>query len=60
EGVENCDIDIRVQVAGYPHPKLEFSFNQNPIELKGRYTLKELKSGWYVFTITNARSTDAG
>lgn len=36
EGVDNCDIDIRVQVAGYPKPKLEFSFNQNPIELKGR------------------------
>ena len=37
EGVENCDIDIRVQVAGYPKPKLDFSFNQNPIDLKGRY-----------------------
>jgi hypothetical protein len=36
EGVENCDIDIRVQVAGYPKPKLEFSFNQRPFELKGR------------------------
>ena len=37
DGVENCDIDIRMQVAGYPKPKLDFSFNQNPIELKGRY-----------------------
>jgi hypothetical protein len=37
EGVENCDIDIRFQVAGYPKPKLDFSFNQKPIELKGRY-----------------------
>jgi hypothetical protein len=36
EGVENCDIDIRVQVAGYPKPKLDFSFNQKPFELKGR------------------------
>jgi hemicentin len=39
EGVENCDIDIRLQVAGYPKPQLEFSFNQRPIELKGRYDL---------------------
>jgi hemicentin len=37
EGVENCDIDIRVQVVGYPKPKLEFSFNQNPITFAGRY-----------------------
>lgn len=37
EGVENCDIDIRVQVAGYPKPKLDFSFNQKPIEFKDRY-----------------------
>ena len=37
EGVENCDIDIRVQVAGYPKPKLVFSFNQNPLDLTGRY-----------------------
>ena len=36
EGVENCDIDIRVQVAGYPKPKLDFSFNQRSIDLKGR------------------------
>ncbi len=36
EGVENCDIDIRVQVAGYPKPKLDFSFNQSAIDLKGR------------------------
>ena len=36
EGVENCDIDIRVQVAGYPKPKLDFAFNQNPINLTGR------------------------
>jgi hypothetical protein len=36
DGVENCDIDIRVQVAGYPKPKLDFSFNQRPFELKGR------------------------
>jgi len=60
DGVENCDIDIRVQVAGYPKPKLVFSFNQKPLELKGRYSLKELKDGWYVFTITNAQNTDAG
>jgi hypothetical protein len=37
EGVEDCDIDIRFQVVGYPKPKLDFSFNQKPIELKGRY-----------------------
>jgi hemicentin len=37
EGVENCDIDIRLQVAGYPKPKLDFSFNQRPLEMKGRY-----------------------
>ncbi|CAF4411341.1 unnamed protein product, partial [Rotaria sp. Silwood2] len=60
EGVENCDIDIRVQVAGYPKPKLEFAFNQNPIDVKGRYSLKELKDGWYVFTIANAKRSDAG
>ncbi|CAF4747141.1 unnamed protein product, partial [Rotaria sp. Silwood1] len=60
EGVENCDIDIRVQVAGYPKPNLEFAFNQNPIDLKGRYSLKELKDGWYVFTIANTKRTDAG
>lgn len=36
EGVENCDIDIRFRVAGYPKPKLDFSFNQKPIDLKGR------------------------
>jgi hypothetical protein len=36
EGVENCDIDIRVQVAGYPKPKLVFAFNQNPLDLTGR------------------------
>ena len=36
EGVENCDIDIRVQVVGYPKPKLEFSFNQRPLDLTGR------------------------
>lgn len=36
EGVENCDIDIRLQVVGYPKPKLEFAFNQRPIDLKGR------------------------
>ena len=36
DGVENCDIDIRVQVAGYPKPKLDFSFNQKPLDLKGR------------------------
>ncbi|CAF1262379.1 unnamed protein product, partial [Rotaria sordida] len=60
EGVENCDIDIRVQVAGHPKPNLEFAFNQNPIDLKGRYSLKELKGGWYVFTIANAKRSDAG
>ncbi|CAF3575459.1 unnamed protein product [Adineta steineri] len=60
EGVENCDIDIRLQVVGYPKPKLDFSFNQRPIELKGRYALKELKSGCYVFTIMNAQHSDAG
>ena len=37
EGVENCDIDIRFQVAGYPKPKIDFTFNQKSIELKGRY-----------------------
>lgn len=37
EGVQNCDIDIRFQVAGYPKPKLDFSFNQRPLELSGRY-----------------------
>lgn len=37
DGVENCDIEIRLQVAGYPKPKLDFSFNQKPFELKGRY-----------------------
>lgn len=36
EGVENCDIDIRVQVAGYPRPKLDFAFNQRPLDLQGR------------------------
>jgi hypothetical protein len=36
EGVENCDIDIRVQIVGYPTPKLEFAFNQRPIDLGGR------------------------
>lgn len=36
EGVENCDIDIRFRMAGYPKPKLDFSFNQKPIDLKGR------------------------
>jgi hemicentin len=36
EGVENCDIDIRVQIVGYPKPKLDFSFNQKTIEMKGR------------------------
>ena len=36
DGVENCDVDIRVQVAGYPKPKIEFSFNQKPLEFKGR------------------------
>lgn len=36
EGVENCDIDIRVQIAGYPKPKLDFSFNQRPLDLTGR------------------------
>ena len=36
EGVENCDIDIRVKVAGYPKPKLDFAFNQNHLDLKGR------------------------
>ena len=36
EGVENCDIDIRVQVAGYPKPKMELAFNQRPIDLQGR------------------------
>ncbi|CAF3618249.1 unnamed protein product [Rotaria sordida] len=60
EGVENCDIDIRVQVAGYPRPSLVFSFNQKPIDLRDRYSLKELKGGWYVFTIANARASDAG
>ncbi len=25
-----------------------------------RYSLKELKDGWYVFTIANAKTTDAG
>ncbi|CAF1491714.1 unnamed protein product, partial [Adineta ricciae] len=60
EGVENCDIDIRVQIAGYPRPKVEFSFNQRPLDLQGRYSLKELKDGWYVFTIANAKTTDAG
>lgn len=39
EGVENCEIDIRFRVAGYPKPKLDFSFNQKPIDLKGRYEL---------------------
>lgn len=37
DGVENCDIDIRIQVAGYPKPKLEFQFNHKPLELKGRF-----------------------
>ena len=37
EGVENCDIDIPFQVAGYPKPKIDFTFNQKSIELKGRY-----------------------
>ncbi|CAF2746284.1 unnamed protein product [Rotaria sp. Silwood2] len=60
EGVENCDIDIRVQVAGYPKPSLVFSFNQKPIDLRQRYILKELKDGWYIFTIANAQSSDAG
>jgi hypothetical protein len=36
EGVENCDIDIRVKVLGYPKPKLDFSFNQRSIDLTGR------------------------
>jgi hypothetical protein len=36
EGVENCDIDIRVQVVGYPKPKLDFAFNQRSIDLTGR------------------------
>ena len=36
EGVENCDIDIRVRVVGYPKPKLVFAFNQNPLDLTGR------------------------
>lgn len=36
EGVENCDIDIRVQIAGYPKPKVEFAFNQRPLDLQGR------------------------
>lgn len=36
EGVENCDIDIRVQVAGYPRPKLDFAFNQRSLDLTGR------------------------
>jgi hypothetical protein len=36
EGVENCDIDIRVQIAGYPKPKLDFAFNQKPLDLTGR------------------------
>jgi hypothetical protein len=36
DGVENCDVDIRMQVLGYPKPKLDFSFNQKPLELKGR------------------------
>ena len=39
EGVENCDIDIRLQVAGYPKPKLDFAFNQKPINLKDRYVV---------------------
>ena len=39
EGVENCDIDIRVQVAGYPKPKLDFAFNQNSIDMRGRYDI---------------------
>jgi hypothetical protein len=25
-----------------------------------RYSIKELKDGWYVFTITNAKTSDAG
>ncbi len=25
-----------------------------------RYSLKELKDGWYVFTIANAKTSDAG
>jgi len=25
-----------------------------------RYALKELKDGWFVFTITNAKNSDAG
>ena len=36
DGVENCDIDIRVQLAGHPKPRLDFSFNQKPLEMKGR------------------------
>ncbi len=36
EGVENCDIDIRVQVAGYPKPKLDFAFNQRSLDFTGR------------------------
>ncbi|CAF3835512.1 unnamed protein product, partial [Rotaria magnacalcarata] len=60
EGVENCDIDIRVQVAGYPKPKLDFAFNQNTLDLRGRYSLKELKDGWYEFTIANTKRSDAG
>ncbi|CAF4411465.1 unnamed protein product, partial [Rotaria socialis] len=60
EGVENCDIDIRVQVAGYPKPKIDFAFNQNTLDLRGRYALKELKDGWYVFTISNTKRSDAG
>jgi hemicentin len=36
EGVENCDIDIRVRVAGYPKPKLDFAFNQRSLDLTGR------------------------
>jgi hypothetical protein len=28
--------------------------------VKYRYSLKELKDGWYVFTLANAKTSDAG
>ncbi len=63
EAVESCEAEWVFQLAGIPKPTIEFTINNNPLDLaaeKEFYTLEEQDDNYYCLKFGNIRKKDVG
>ena len=59
-GVKNQNVSLYWYVYGYPKPSVEFTFNNEPIEMGGRFDFSYTRNGQLTLFVNRMLDRDAG